>query len=126
MLTQRESKDGMSESVKSEMREAEEATQGSSTGVSKKVSEEGGRADLKVVSRIAPTEVRLLKAVQLPSWHSKIVTSSVPKTVGMGGFVLEPTYSDEGVRVTEALVEANQDNHVKVLIENHNNCPVLL
>lgn len=128
-LTQSKSKDGMSESEKSEQKKTEEATQGSSTGVSKKVTEEGGRADLKVVSQIAPTEVRLLKAVRLPGWHSKIVTSSVPKTVGMGGFVLEPTrnnFSDEGVRVTEALVEVNQDNHVKVLIENHSNCPVLL
>lgn len=73
--------------------------------------------------------MRLLKAVRLPGWHNKIVTSSVPQTVGMGGFVLEPTwnnFSDEGVRVTEALVEMNQENHVKVLIENHNNCPVLL
>lgn len=52
-LTQSKSKDGMSESEKSEQRKTEEATQGSSTGVSKKVTEEGGRADLKVVSQIA-------------------------------------------------------------------------
>ena len=53
-LTQSQSKDGMSESVMSELMKTEEATQGSSTGVSKKVTEEGGRADLKVVSQIAP------------------------------------------------------------------------
>ena len=83
MLNQSKSKDSMSESVNSKLRETDEATQGSSTGVSKKVTEEGRRADLKVISQIASTEVRLLKAVRLPGWHSKIVTSSVPKTVGM-------------------------------------------
>ena len=43
--------------------------------------------------------------------------------------MLEPTwnnFSDEGDRVTAALVEVNQDNHVKVLIENHSNYPVFL
>lgn len=53
----------MSEAVKSKQRKTEEATEGSSTGVSKKVTEEEGRADLKVALQVAPTEVRLLKAV---------------------------------------------------------------
>ena len=32
--------------------------------------------------------------------------------------------SDEGVRETEALVEVDQDSNIKMLIENHSNCPV--
>lgn len=35
-------------------------------------------------------------------------------------------FSDEGVKVTEALVEVNQNNHFKVLVENHSNHPVFL
>ena len=66
-------------------RKTEEATEGSSTGVSKKVTEEEGRADLKVALQVAPTEVRLLKAVWLSGWHSKIVTSSVPQTCSANG-----------------------------------------
>lgn len=47
----------------SEVRRTEEATEGSFTGVSKKVTKEAGGADLKVASQLASTKVGLLKAV---------------------------------------------------------------
>ena len=130
MLTESQPKDDTNETLISfEERKPQEAKGRSFNDVTKRVAEKDKGADLKVASQVAPTEVRLLKAVRLPGRHSKIVTSSAPKTKGMGGFMLEPTsndFSDEGVRVTEALVGVNQDNHVKVVVENHSNYPVFL
>ena len=43
--------------------------------------------------------------------------------------MIEPTWndlSDGGARVTESLVEVDKDSNIKVMIENHSNCPEFL
>ena len=68
------------------------------------------------------TEVRLLKAVRLPGRHGKIVTGSTVKTLESKELLLDPNLrnlDDNRVIVTEALVKVDQQNKVKVLVENH-------
>ena len=75
------------------------------------------------------TEVRLLRAVRLPGRHGKIVTGSTVKTLESKELLLYPNLKnldDNRVIVTEALVKVDQQNKVKVLVENHETFPVFL
>ena len=75
------------------------------------------------------TEVRLLKAVQLPGRHSKIVTGSATKALESKELLLDPNLrnlDNNRVIVTEAMVKVDQKNRVKVLVENHETFPVFL
>ena len=73
-------------------------------------------------------EVRLLKAVRLPGRHYKIVTGSTV-TLESKELLLDPNLRNPGdnrVIVTEALVKVDQQNKVKVLVENHETFPMFL
>ena len=75
------------------------------------------------------TEVRLLKAVQLPGRHGKVVTGSTVKTLESKELLLDPhlrNLDDHRMIVTEALVKVDQQNKVQVLVENHETFPVFL
>ena len=69
------------------------------------------------------TEFRLLKAVRLPG---KIVTGSAAKALQSMELLLDPNLrnlDNNRVIVTEALVKVDQQNRVKVLVENHKTFP---
>ena len=65
-------------------------------------------------------EVRLLKTVQLPDRHGKIITGSTIKILESKELLLDPNLRNPGdnrLIVTEALVKMDQQNKVKVLVE---------
>ena len=94
---------------------------GSTEGSQDKTAEQGKEGN--------NTEVRLLKAVRLPGRHGKVVTGSTVKTLKSKELLLDPhlrNLDDKRVIVTEALVKVDQQNKVKVLVENHETFPVFL
>ena len=70
-----------------------------------------------------------MKAVRLPGRHGKIVTGSAAMALESKELLLNPNLrnlDNNRVIVTEALVEVDQKNRVKVLVENHKTFPVFL
>ena len=63
--------------------------------------------------------VRLLQATRLPSQHGRVVKA---KVVGKKGYSLsyfEPHMEFDGVKVQDAVVEEDEDDCIRVKMENH-------
>ena len=70
-----------------------------------------------------------MTATRLPSRQAKVVKAQVSNNSKAKDVVFEPykfLLDDQGLVMTEALVEPNKEGYVKLWIENHENHPVSL
>ena len=70
--------------------------------------------------------VRLLQAARLPGQHGRVVKAKVVGKKGHSLSYFEPHMEFDGVKVQDAVVEEDEDDCIRVLLENHGFSPVVV